>query len=250
MAREYFCAYHSLLESLTPYGDAECGRLFRAALEYSATGRAEEFRGNERFIWPTLKQMIDRDKDSYKATCDANRENGAKGGRPKKTKNRPVFSETEKSQEEEKEKEKGEEEEKEEMITPPTPPAPAPAKHPAIEYFFDRINPTPSPVLTQALIEFVDELGDDVVLHALHIAVDERKTAWSYIRAILTRYKAEGLRDLQAVMDAEQTHQHRKMPRAVDYMTPETMPTPEDDKTMEQLDRLMERMKGGGADDG
>lgn len=102
MAREYFCAYHSFLEILTPYGDAECGRLFRAALIYSATGEEEEFRGNERFIWPTLKAQIDRDKKSYADSCSQNRENGAKGGRPKKPtgfqKNHAVFEETEKTQ--------------------------------------------------------------------------------------------------------------------------------------------------------
>ena len=112
MAREFFCAYHSLLESLTPFGDAECGRLFRACLQYSMSGKEPELGGNERFIWPTLKGMIDRDKQSYSMTCRSNRENGSKGGRPKKEKteglieNRAVFSETEKTQEEEKEEEK------------------------------------------------------------------------------------------------------------------------------------------------
>ena len=112
--REYFCAYHSLLESLTPYSDAECGRLFRACLVYSMTGKEEEFRGNERFIWPTMKQMIDRDISSY----DTKVENGRKGGRKSKStldpvseKNRNQFrfpNETEPNQEKEKEEEKEE----------------------------------------------------------------------------------------------------------------------------------------------
>lgn len=101
MGREYFCAYHSFLEILTPYGDAECGRLFRAALKYSATGEEEEFRGNERFIWPTLKAQIDRDTRSYAEACSRKRESGAKGGRPKKadgfSENHMVFPETEKT---------------------------------------------------------------------------------------------------------------------------------------------------------
>ena len=81
MAREYFCAYHSLMESLTPFGDAECGRLFRAALIYSATGKEEEFRGNERFIWPTIKQMIDKDKKKD-PPCGANHWNWQGGKTP------------------------------------------------------------------------------------------------------------------------------------------------------------------------
>ena len=73
-----------------------------------------------------------------------------------------------------------------------------------------RINPAPSSVLTRELLEFIDALGDDVVLHALHIAVDERKTSWSYIRAILNRYKSDGLLDLPAVLDAEERHRQQK----------------------------------------
>lgn len=55
MAREYFLAYHSYLEILMELSDAECGRLFRAALEYSATKKTPDLRGNERFLFATLK---------------------------------------------------------------------------------------------------------------------------------------------------------------------------------------------------
>ena len=75
MAMDYFRAYHSLRESLKPYGEAEIGRLFMAGLEYSETGAAPDLRGNERYIWPTFKQMIDRDKAAYAAKCEKNRAN-------------------------------------------------------------------------------------------------------------------------------------------------------------------------------
>ena len=65
MAREYFCAYHSLLQSIEPLSDAERGRLFTACLEYSKTGVAPELCGNERFIFPTIKEQIDRDTVAY-----------------------------------------------------------------------------------------------------------------------------------------------------------------------------------------
>jgi hypothetical protein len=121
MAREYFCAYHSLLESLTPFSDAECGRLFRACLKYSRDGEVAELSGNERFIWPMLKNMIDRDKETYSERCGTNRLNGEKGGRPKNPKNRTVISKTEKTQE--KEKDKGEDKDKDKdknIFRPPT----------------------------------------------------------------------------------------------------------------------------------
>lgn len=80
MALNSFNAYHSYLKSIEPLNDAERGRLFTAMLEYSISGAAPELRGNERFVFPTMKEQIDRDKASYEAKCAKNRENGAKGG--------------------------------------------------------------------------------------------------------------------------------------------------------------------------
>ena len=80
MARDYVCLYHSYLKSIEPLNDAERGRLFTALLEYSSTGAAQELRGNERILFPTMKEQIDRDAAKYEARCAKNRENGAKGG--------------------------------------------------------------------------------------------------------------------------------------------------------------------------
>jgi hypothetical protein len=98
MAREYFCAYYSYLASLEPLNDAEVGRLFRALLIYSETGAAPELRGNERFIFPMMKDQIDRDADKYQAFCLKQSEVGKKGGRPKKEENPTLFEETQKTQ--------------------------------------------------------------------------------------------------------------------------------------------------------
>lgn len=54
--------------------------MFTALLEYSSTGAAQELRGNERILFPTMKEQIDRDAAKYEAKCAKNRENGAKGG--------------------------------------------------------------------------------------------------------------------------------------------------------------------------
>lgn len=75
MAREFFCAYHSYLKSIEPLTDAEKGRLFVSCLQYSMTGEAPDLRGNERFIFPMMKEQIDRDNANYQAKCDRNREN-------------------------------------------------------------------------------------------------------------------------------------------------------------------------------
>ena len=77
MAREYFPAYHSYLESMSELTDAERGRLFTACLIYSKTGEAPQLSGNERFVFPSFKAQIDRDNKAYQDICAINRRNGA-----------------------------------------------------------------------------------------------------------------------------------------------------------------------------
>lgn len=75
MAREYFCAYHSYLDSMEMLSDVEKGRLFTACLLYSKTGEAPQLTGNERFVFPMFKAQIDRDKENYSARCRKQSEN-------------------------------------------------------------------------------------------------------------------------------------------------------------------------------
>ena len=79
MAREYFCAYHSHLEAMEQLTDEECGRLFKACLEYSKNGRTQELKGNERFVFPSLRSQIDRDKKKYATESELRSESGKKG---------------------------------------------------------------------------------------------------------------------------------------------------------------------------
>ena len=75
MSREYFHAYHSYLKSIEPLSDAERGRLFTACLIYSMTGEEPELRGSERFLFPTIREQIDRDRKAYDKACKQNRQN-------------------------------------------------------------------------------------------------------------------------------------------------------------------------------
>ena len=82
MAREGFVVYHELLKWLEPYGDAERGRLFVAMLRYSMSGEEPGLSGAERFIWPAIRDKIDRDKEAYESSCEKNRKNAAKRYEP------------------------------------------------------------------------------------------------------------------------------------------------------------------------
>ena len=49
-----------LADYLEPLGEAERGRLFTAMLRYARDGAAPALTGEERFLWPVAKAMLDR----------------------------------------------------------------------------------------------------------------------------------------------------------------------------------------------
>ena len=105
---KYLKVWTDLRHHLTPFGEAEKGRLFDAMMEYAECGTAPDLRGNERFIWETVKAEIDRQREAYKHKCDVNRTNGAS-----RTQSHPVATNGGESQQERKtEERKTEEEEK------------------------------------------------------------------------------------------------------------------------------------------
>ena len=103
MAREYFCAYHSYIKQCKGLSDSELGRLFRALLEYSASGKVPELNGRESVAFDFMSANIDRDAESYNDTCNRNRENISK--RYERIRSNTSVYETYQEKEEEKEKE-------------------------------------------------------------------------------------------------------------------------------------------------
>ena len=70
--------------------------------------------------------------------------------------------------------------------------------------YMDRINPTPSQICVDELSGFARELGAEVCIHAMSVALDEKKTQWSYIRAILRGYRDDGVRCLADIQTREE----------------------------------------------
>lgn len=108
--REYFCAYHSMLEATRKLSDAEVGRLFRGLLYYSITGeQPDNLQGREDLLFDVFSQNIDREVDKYNERCRINRTNRHESSRI-------VTSRHESSQEEDKEKDEDKNKDKEKDI--------------------------------------------------------------------------------------------------------------------------------------
>ena len=107
MAREYFCAYHSYAKSIRNLSDAECGRLFKALLSYSAGDTLINLQGREGIAFDFITEQIDRDNEAYEAKCAKNRANGERANgteRPRTVPNAPQGKEEGKEKDKDKEK--------------------------------------------------------------------------------------------------------------------------------------------------
>lgn len=79
-----------------------------------------------------------------------------------------------------------------------------------MSFYMDRINPQPSPLSIEEIKTFLESLEPEVVIHAMQIALDERKTSWSYIKGILRRYRSSGLTTMQRVEESERQAEAQK----------------------------------------
>lgn len=78
--RSHMKLYFDFDQKTSRLNDEEKGRLLLAMLRYAKDGTEEELTGNEQFLFPIFKMMIDEDITAY----DAKVSNGSKGGRPVK----------------------------------------------------------------------------------------------------------------------------------------------------------------------
>ena len=75
MAMSGFICHDDYLSKTAKLSDEEVGRLFRALMEYHATGTEKEITGRESIAFDFIREDIDRTERAYKAKCDKNREN-------------------------------------------------------------------------------------------------------------------------------------------------------------------------------
>lgn len=79
-----FLIYHEYREPLQLLTDEQRGQLLMALIDYSELGKLPELDGVAMMAFTFIRSQMDRDSEKYLNRCDSNRENGKKGGRPKK----------------------------------------------------------------------------------------------------------------------------------------------------------------------
>lgn len=92
MALMYLQIFADKEELLEPFDDAEKGRLLTAMMAYALHDEEIHLTGNERFVWPVFRQMIDQSKAALEAKVNA--------GKARHSKSEQESSESSSSQQE------------------------------------------------------------------------------------------------------------------------------------------------------
>lgn len=105
MARAYFQVYFSYEEPLKSLSYEQIGKIFMAMFQYEKTKEKPELDPVSDMAFYFIRSQMDRDRQMYEEKCERSRQNGMKGGRPRKSEksqgfleNQPVFPETQKTQ--------------------------------------------------------------------------------------------------------------------------------------------------------
>lgn len=190
-----FCDMSGTVDVLS---DAEAGRLLKAILHYGMDGTDDQLPGQEKLVFQMLRAQIDRDRESYAQKAQRNRENGSKGGRPRKptgTQQNPVgFQKTQqnptkptKSQDKDKDKDK----------SSPLPPSQGDdddddddlmliaRRHSAVYDAAERAGFPMSGATMDKLTELISLYGADAVDNALDSCVEYGARSIAYLRKVL-----------------------------------------------------------------
>lgn len=170
--------YRALLE---PFNEAERGRILWAMMDYKETGEEPQFPGNERFVWAAIKAKIDASNEAYERQAAVNRENGARGGRPKKSE---TSTKKQKNPAEMPEKAKEPEPQKTDY------PEGTPENYWISAGCGEELTPF---MLDQFQQARKDGFSDDLIVAVLEEAMQHQaKQPWMYARRLLDQAKARG----------------------------------------------------------
>ena len=84
MDKNSFLIYLDYEEQFNLLNNEEIGILMRAIIKYEKTREIPKLEGMVKMAFSFIKTQLDRDREKYNKKCEKNKENGLKGGRPKK----------------------------------------------------------------------------------------------------------------------------------------------------------------------
>lgn len=78
----------------------------------------------------------------------------------------------------------------------------------AFAYYLDKVNAKPGNLSIEELKAYVEELGHEVCIRAMDIALDEKTAKWGFIKAVLQRYMRDNVKCLADAIESDARRSH------------------------------------------
>lgn len=177
MADTYIKIWDTYESYFEPLSAAEVGRLVLAMMKYKSSGMEPELNGNERYVWPAIKRDLIKDAEYI----EGKRISGKAGGESKRKQNEANASKTKLEKEKEKEKDKVSSSSSDETTTTKS-----------IEDVFREDIGKLGATGQKALAEYVERMGDELVLAVIGKCSDLGGSTWAYVRKALDEAESLG----------------------------------------------------------
>lgn len=206
MKREQFTFYRSYYEAIKTLPAKELKSVLLAICSYALDEEAPALSGIANSVFVLIRPTLDsgrkkaENRVKKRGTKQEQNENKTEQNRKEGEGEREVESEREGEVEVEREDDMSK------SIIPvipsarEAPPVSPPSKtSAAVGYFLRHINASASGECLRELLGYEQKLGSDVCIYAMRYAIDEQKTAWSYIRAVLAAYVRDGVKSVDDI---------------------------------------------------
>lgn len=210
MADTYIKIWDTYESYFEPLSAAEVGRLVLAMMKYKSSGTEPELNGNERYVWPAVKRDLDKDAEYI----EGKRISGKAGGASSKRKqNEANASKSKLEKEKEKEKDKISSSSCDETTT----------TKPVEDVFRENIGKLGA-TGQKALAEYVERMGDELVLAVIGKCSDLGGNTWAYVRKALDEAEhlgcktADDYRRACPIGSGRNTRVTREMPSGDDWL--------------------------------
>ncbi len=177
MADTYIKIWDTYESYFEPLSAAEVGRLVLAMMKYKSSGTEPELNGNERYVWPAIKRDLIKDAEYI----EGKRISGKAGGESKRKQSEANESKSKLEKEKEKEKDK---------ISSSSCDGTTTTK-PIEDVFRENIGKLGA-TGQKALAEYVERMGDELVLAVIGKCSDLGGSTWAYVRKALDEAESLG----------------------------------------------------------
>lgn len=209
MERKQFTFYRSYYEAVKVLPKKEQTAVLLAICGYALDGIEPNLSGTAKGIFELTRPTLDAAR--RKAEGGAKKRNAEDIAKIPQSKSEEAANKKENKIENKNKNKLEKEREEENECYPPNPLAAV------MTAYLDKVNPMASQTCLDELKGFCEEMGAECCLRAIDIALDAKKTSWSYIRAILRDKLSAGVKCLADWDELEEARNQVTQNGVTDY---------------------------------